>query len=120
MPVDTSSDDVADDPETAPVEIRLLAYQPTPRHASLIGLLDVELTIYGVPIELRGCQIRAVPGRLELFAPHYRAGGTWRAAVRLDDAIWIAILDEFRLQVPDPAQASITTTPPVIFSAVKG
>ena len=110
------SDDTS---ETAPVEVRLLSYQPTPRHASLLGLLDVELVIGGVVVELRGCQIRATPGRLELFAPHYRAGGEWRAAVRIDDAVWTAILDQFNEQVPDPAKPSITSTAPgVIFNAV--
>ena len=88
--------------ETETVRYEVLGIEPVRGSARLIALAVVEIEIAGVPITLQGVQVlRAPDGRTEIRSPAFRdAGGVWRSAIILPDALRDALGAEVLAVLP--------------------
>lgn len=95
----------SDEAETLAVEFTVTGIQMVRGSGRLIALANAEVDVAGVVIALHGVQvIREPPGVISVRAPQFRdAGGTWRSAVILPDALRDALGREVLAALPGGA-----------------
>ena len=88
--------------DTMAVEFTVTGVEMLRGSGRLIALANVDLDVAGVVLALQGVQImRDAAGGLTVRAPQFRgAGGTWRSAVVLPDALREALGAEVLASMP--------------------